>query len=733
MEQAAARAGVASGTDDASSGRRPSAARERLWAFLELFALVGFVIAQPTLDVLGKAPDFFLFRQADRADILVLVLAVTVLPALGMWLVELAAGLAGEQVRRAVHLLMVTGLLALLALEVGKNLTSLRGAALVALAAVAGVAAGLAYARRSALRLWLRYLAPAPLVFALVFLLVSPVSKLVLPQRGGVVDGNAPGVRIQAEHPVVMLLLDEFPLTSLLDSKGRIDRRLYPNFAKLAGGSTWYRNATAVSGLTNWAVPPMLDGRYPQKDVPPTAAQYPDNLFTLLGKSYDVEAFQIVTQLCPASTCKATRETAPTAVGLRNTLRDSARVWKRIVWPQDVDENPTGAWLNATTDERKRPAPSPGNGPASPVLEEIDQGGEPDQYRNFVASMEGSDRPTFYFLHILLPHQPWHWLPDGKKYPDRGDGRNANGWTTEAWPPQLTRQRHLMQTAEVDRMVGQITRRLQEQGMYDDTLFVVTADHGMSFIPGEFARRVATPRTADQVLWVPLFIKQPGQRQGRVTDQNWEHVDLVPTVADILGVRVPWQLDGVSQAGDGQPRARSEKWFFSKPGERQVFPGPENLAKALVGVTDQMVRAENGYLGWFQFGRFGDLVGRRPGEVGLEAGPAGGAKVDDLRDFRRVDPDRGTVPAQVTGQVSLAAGAPARPAVAVAVNGVVGGVSELYKEERDKQGSQPKGPRDKFAAMLPDTLFKKGDNRIEVFLVDASGGRVRLRPLTVTG
>src|SRR6266508_2019546 len=351
--EAPARPGVASQADAAGTASRPAGRRERLWALLEL-----------------------------------------------------VAGLAGERVRRAVHLLMVTGLLALLALEVGKNLTSLRGAALVAVAALAGVAGGLLHARWSGLRLWLRYLAPAPIVFALVFLLASPVSKLMLPQPGGEVNANSPGVRIRAEHPVVMLLLDEFPLTSLLDSKGRIDQRLYPNIAKLAGGSTWYRNATAVSGLTDFAVPAMLDGRYPQKNVPATAAQYPDNLFTLLAKSYDVEPFQIVTQLCPTKTCKTNAATAPTAVGLGNTLRDSARVFKRVAWPQDVDENPTGAWLNATTAEKtKRPAPAAGNGPASKVLEEIDEGNEPDQYRNFVASIEGSDRPTFYFLHILMPHQ----------------------------------------------------------------------------------------------------------------------------------------------------------------------------------------------------------------------------------------------------------------------------------------------------------------------------------------
>ena len=712
---------------------RPVARRERLWAFFELFALVGFVVAQPTLDVLGKAPDFFIFRRAGRAEILILVLAVTLLPALGLWLAEQVVGLAGERARRTVHVLMVGGLLAVLALEVGKNLTSVRGPGLVAIGVAGGVAGGLLYANWDGFKLWLRYLAPAPLAFALLFLLVSPVSKLVLPQPEGAVDANSPGVRINPEHPVVMILLDELPVTSLLDSKGQVDARLYPNFAKLAGQSTWYRNATAVSGLTNWAVPSMLSGRYPtkaQEEASPTAAQYPDNLFTLLGKSYDVEQFQVVTELCPAEVCKATRDSAPSGAGLRTTLRDSARVFKRIVWPRDVDENPTGAWLTADPEAEAKPAAAPGDA-QSPILKEIAEGNEPRQYYNFVKSIEASDKPTFYFLHLLLPHQPWHYLPDGAKYTDRGDGRNANGWTSEPWPPQLSRQRHLMQTGETDRLIGQVMRRLQEQGMYDDTLFVVTADHGMSFKPSEYGRRVATDGNVDQVLWVPLFIKSPGQAEGQANERNWEHVDLVPTVADLLGIKVPWEMDGVSQAGPEEPRTRTEKWFFSKPGERQTFPGPENMAKALRGVTDEMVEAGNGYKGWFQFGPHGDLVGQRTSQVGVDPEGAGSAKVEKLAEYGKVDPGSGLVPAQVSGQVDLAAGVPDRPALAVALNGVVAGVSETFREVRDAQGSQPKGPPDKFSAMALDTLFKKGDNRLELFVIDDSGGRVRLRPLTV--
>ena len=711
---------------------RPSARRERLWAFFELFALVGFVVAQPTLDVLGKAPDFFLFRRAGRAEILLLVLAVTVLPALGLWLAELAAGLAGDRARRAVHLLMVAGLLAVLSLEIGKNLTSVRGPALVAIGVAGGLAGGLLYARWPGLKLWLRYLAPAPLVFALVFLLVSPVSKLVLPQPGGTVDANSPGVRINPEHPVVMILLDEFPVTSLLDSKGQIDARLYPNFAKLAGQSTWYRNATAVSGLTQWAVPAMLSGRYPTA-ARRTPRRRPPSTPTTCSPCWAGPMTSSSSRSSPSSArprCARRPGTRPrSGAGLKTTLRDSARVFKRIVWPRDVDENPTGAWLTADPEAEAKPAPKPGD---SPILKEIERGNEPRQYYNFVQSIEGSDKPTFYFLHLLLPHQPWHYLPDGRKYTDRGDGRNANGWTSEPWPPQLSRQRHLMQTAETDRLIGQVMRRLHEQGMYDDTLFVVTADHGMSFKPSEFGRRQATAGNVDQVLWVPLFIKAPGQSEGQANERNWEHVDLVPTVADMLGIKVPWEMDGVSQAGAEEPRTRTEKWFFSKPGERQVFPGPENMAKALHGVTDEMVEAGNGYKGWFQFGPHGDLVGRRTSQVGVDRAGAGSAKVEKLAEYGKVDPGSGLVPAQVSGQLDLAEGVGARPAVAVALNGVIAGVSETFREERDAQGSQPTGPPDKFSAMALDTLFKKGDNRLELFVIDDSGGQVRLRPLTVS-
>ncbi|HRK48306.1 MAG TPA: hypothetical protein PK324_21940, partial [Nocardioides sp.] len=56
--------------------------------------------------------------------------------------------------------------------------------------------------------------------------------------------------------PVVLVVLDEFPLASLLDEGDRIDAEQFPNLARLAEDATWFRNASGVSPTTPEAVPP---------------------------------------------------------------------------------------------------------------------------------------------------------------------------------------------------------------------------------------------------------------------------------------------------------------------------------------------------------------------------------------------------------------------------------------------------------------------------------------------
>ena len=200
----------------------------------------------------------------------------------------------------------------------------------------------------------------------------------------------------------------------------------------------------------------------------------------------------------------------------------------------------------------------------------------------------------------------------------------------------------------------------------------------------------------------------------------------MPTIADIAGFRVPWPMDGVSWADpSAAKRPRTEKWFYSSPGVRGIFQGPPNQATVLQGTTDRLLRPQDGYLGWFKFGPHADLVGRRVADLTV-AGSGGSARVSGLDDYRRVDLAGGVVPSWVGGQLtSTTPGTPPRPAVAVAVNGVIGGVSETFASA----GSSPTW----FSAMVPDTLLRPGDNQLQLFLLSTTGGQQRLHPLTLTG
>ena len=688
------------------------------WAPAELFALTGLVIAQPVLDITGRSPDMFLFRRADRLDILLLVAAVTVLPALTIWVVEVLAGLVSATLRRHLHLAAITGLFMLLAVEVVKAMTGLRGPRLAAVASAAGLIGGVLYAGLPWPRLWLRFLTPAPLAFALLFLLVSPTSALVLPARAPSAP-EPPAAASGDRPPVVVLLFDEFPLSSLLDAKGRIDRRVYPGFAALADQSTWYRNATGVAGFTPWALPAMLTGRYPDGARAPSYTEYPDNLFTLFGQQYDVTAYETISQLCPPRHCTPAAG-YPQQSGLRGVAGDSARVLKQILQPYDAAFDP--ALLVDQTRPREEPDPRSKESAAADFRFKQAGRNQVARFDDFLHGLRSSDRPALHFLHLLLPHQPWRYLPSGNQYNFKTFGGAFRSDRLPAPVVERAHQQHLLQVAYTDGLVGQVIDKLKAEGMWDRSLVVMGADHGEGWTPDEPSRALGQ-RNAPDLMWVPQFIKAPGQDNGVVDDRNWEQVDLLPTVAELAGIKMPWRMDGTSQTSR-PTRTRTEKWWYDIPGRREVRDGPSNWAKVLEGTTDTLVRGSEGVRGLYRFGTSADLVYRAPASVGPIGGTPATAELDDRRSFGEVRPGSGTVPALVSGRLA----SPPRPGatVLVAINGRIGGGSEPFPE-------RPGEPAVRFAVLTPDFLWKPGDGhrQLRLYLLDRSGGVPQLQPVSV--
>ena len=697
--------------------RTPGMASGSLRRFLELFVLTGFAITQPLLDVTGRAPEFFVYYRAGRADIVLFVVIVTLLPAVALWVVEQAAGVLGRTARQVVHLLFVGSLLTALFIQIGKKVLPDRGYSLLGLGLVAAAAATVVIVRSSTVRTFLRYLTPAPLVFAILFVATTPVGALITLSTA---TAQTPVGAIGKRPPIVMIIFDEFPTESLLTPDGLVDERLYPNFARLARDSNWFRQASGVSGSTVIAVPAMLSGRYPDKLLAPSYRQFPNNLFTLLGTDYAVQASESLTELCPPRVC-GTSTVNDRKTGLVQVLRESAGVTGQIMSPFKSNVDPADQFEEAGQVDEGEAEHDPQDIRFRIGDARLDQ---PKRFTDFVASLTPSDRPTLHFLHLLLPHAPYRFLPSGATYggaPRPFHDEDA----VPGQPPtggQLSfRQRHLLQVAYTDTLVGEVIKRLEDQGLYDDALIVMTADHGRGFDRGTQQRpsRLLAPGNEHEIGYVPTFIKTPGQRSGRIDDRNWEHVDLLSTIADVLDVEVPWRVDGFSGLGVERRHGTDRFWLHDagKP-TRWSTKGPR--ATMMRGVTGHLARPELGPEGLFAFGPHRDLVGRKVADFSV--GGASGAKaVCNVGPKATIDPAKPSQSYQVWGTVS---GIPADTPVAVAVNGTVAAVPLVFRHS--------KSPTLHVAAMTSDALYRNGANNIALFIVERTGGATTLRPVQLS-
>lgn len=688
-------------------------------AGLELAALVAFAVTHPVLDRFGRAPDVFLFDGAGRWEVVAFGLAFSVVPLAALWAIEAAVGRAGARHRRALHLAFV-GLAAwATVVNAVKATTSATGVAVAVAAAVATAVAVVAAARAGAFRLFLRYASGALPAFLALFLFASPVSGLVVPTGtpvGAVGD-------LERTPPVVVLVFDELPLASLVRPDGTIDAELFPGFARLAAATTWYRNATTVSGTTWYAVPAIIAGRSPDESsnyADPLLSDWPDNLFTIFGEGYRYDVQEAITGLCPTTRCDRGGEGS-----LAHLLGRGVDLYGDVVALDDPARDPQETFVEQDEPEIE--------------LDAFDRF-QPDRFARFLDGLGATAAPTVHYLHLLLPHTPWRLLPSGRTYPypERSPGQFAARWTDATdWPALFARQRQLQQVQYVDGLVGQFVDRLEETGLLDEAVIVVTSDHGIAFRPGQPIKgnreQDLSPAILPELAWVPLFVGVPGGERGVVDDRNALTTDVLPTIADVVGVELP---DGPGEEGRsllGPPRDTDAKpWYLTHDSEffgvevggRTEIPGgrlPEVFALGAGGLAPDAPDD----LRLHAVGPRADLVGRPVGDLDVDVGDgdvgAPGAVVDVAVGPRGlVDPAAGEVPALVTGTFAADPGPDA--AVAIAYGGRIGAVSPVFDDG---------GPL-VFAGMLPESFFDTAAAvGLELFLVSTTPGDLGARTVAV--
>jgi hypothetical protein len=488
-----------------------------------------------------------------------------------------------------------------------------------------------------------------------------------------------PARSAERRPPVVVVVFDEFPADDLLRPDGQIDAARYPNFAELASMSTWFPNGHTVYDSTFKAVPSILDGRLPKRGTAPDVRSHKPSVFHLMDRlGYKVFKVESASAVCPPDICPGART--------------------------------------------RRPG----------VLKRLAGGGRPARFHHWLGAIRNRPEPAFYFQHSLMPHEPWIYLPSGRQSrPAGNDPVEGINKLPGFHDPELSvhnHLRHLLQVGYTDHLIGELLRRLRRTGLLSRAAVIVTADHGYSFQIGVRSRRLLNERNVEEIAPVPLFVKAPGQTDGRVDDSLVRNIDVVATIADLLGSAVPYKQDGRS-AFSRVTRARKGFAIRTRDFAQEVRIGLPEMERRrarwrrrwarLFGTGPQSALLYGDpWAMAYRIGPHRELLGRRVSTLALRAGGAISATVANAALVRDVRPHDSLLPTRVTGPLRGVPFGEHRD-VAVSVNGRIqatGRSFDLWWKGREY-----------YSVMVPESSLRAGRNDVEVFEVLRGGALRRLR------
>lgn len=664
--------------------------------YLHLFVLSGFALAQPLFDLLGRYADFFVAHGAGSTAVLLLVAATLLVVPVFLSALEAITGLiSGSRIRQYVHLGFSGILTVLIVLPPLNRWGALPDFLVYLVALMAGGAFVFIYSRYKITRSFLTYLSPAILIFPIYFLLFTPVKSIVFHKK----SDRLSEIKIGNKVPVILIVFDEFNTMALFGRDGKIDSVRFPNFLKFSRESWWFPNATCASLETTKSIPAILTGMRPLKHKLATSSDHPHNLFMLLAGRYYINVLESETSLCPDSLKNNAK-----IFDFSSFSSDIGMLYRALVVPGALTRlsgNFEGRWKGFS------PAIVSGEdkSPTGILLRN-------SQIDRFLRGIRPGKRNQLDFMHITLPHVPYEYLSSGKSYnnpdifPD-GILRDEAGWGSSVELVEVAYQRYLQQAGYTDRLLGRIIDSLKARKIYDRSLVIITADHGVSMQP-ERSRRGYAKGDPRELVKVPTFIKMPGQQQAEVCEDLVSGMDILPTIAGVLLIELPWKPDG-------RPMVPGMTWAGSMTARQKVeIPGSGIFTRKELEGFPLLVWKDS------VFGTGTPLSGLIRKDVnrtlpGMEIKKTDTrpvrlpfiAEIGDIDQFLYVDLAGGYLPALVRGH--LAGSVPdGKQELAIAVNGKISATTATTKWQDQKAF---------FTALLSETAFQQGRNNLEVYLI----------------
>ncbi len=672
--------------------------------FLTYLALTTMAIAQPVLDLYGKNPTVFSASKMSTLETALFVGAVLLVPALLATALDRATRWFGPKVNESMRLWLIAGLSFLLGLAVARWLNVDGNVGSVLFGVVFGVAIPRFYDTRKTVREWSRWLAIVSVaVLANAVLQLQPVLFASDGPSSDAVIGNK-------DVSVFQIIFDEFPLYALLDEEGNINADRFPGFASLVKESTWFRNAVAESNFTHQAVPALMASAIPEQSGGPFLAQYPQNIFTLFAGKTTVGGIEPVTSLCPKTVCppsSADDTSTLSASRLKSFFRDASYVYAHRVMPPVVRRRvPSieGQWGGF-------------GAVANKFREQFDVGAlaQLESLETGVEAFVNDPSPRVQVTHVLLPHAPWRITPDLRVAPLSKAISTSNPESEDG--VRDTYQTFLYQLTAVDKALSNAVADLKQAGRWDNTLFIVSADHGISFLP-TLPQRHSDFTDMDQsndIYRVPLLMKFPKQAASTISDCPVTNLDVLPTIVDVTKTTSSWKWSGTSLAGECP--SRKERRVVSATGETAVFDGGFEEARDRSNHYNTVVTRRGDARNIAAVGASASLIGQ-PLTASVQNSAVMSWTLQQKKMFSSVSDTRGSrVPSLVTGAITLGQPLDMGAEGILVVDGIAAGVVGELSGARDAV---------EFTAILDYSLLGDGSHSVQLFVRDVDGTVTRV-------
>ena len=218
---------------------------------------------------------------------------------------------------------------------------------------------------------------------------------------------------------------------------------------------------------------------------------------------------------------------------------------------------------------------------------------------------------------------------------------------------------------------------------------------------------------------MPLFVKLPHQHTGRVDNGFAQTIDIVPTIARVLGARMPWHVDGKPLVGRQLARDGTVAVRLGN-GKAQTARLSELLARRHQALLRQFSIFGSTPASIYRIGPDADLIGRPLSKLPVEPSESAGVDLDGRELLDVVDKHTDLLPTWIQGGLTGKHGK--NEEIAIAVNGRIEAMTRTF------QGVDGTG----FGGMVPESALRNGRNAVTILVVHHKDGRRTLESLRGT-